>query len=71
MPGWMAEALGRRYRGVGTMLHIEVEDVLALHQRVVARGVEISMGPVDQSFGRRQMFVYDPSGYNLVFQQAI
>lgn len=63
-PGYLPEA-GKRGRGV--VLHFEVENVDRYHEELKKKGVEISLAPVDQSFGLRVMFVYDPDGYNLCF----
>ncbi|MHA2611300.1 MAG: VOC family protein [bacterium JZ-2024 1] len=63
-PGYLPE-VGKRGRGV--VLHFEVEDVDRYHEELKKKGVEISLAPVDQSFGLRTMYVYDPDGYNLCF----
>ncbi len=65
-PEWLLEALSKRVRGIGVITHIEVEDMDALRERLAEHDVEVSAEPVEEH-GHRQMYVYDPSGYNLVF----
>ncbi len=67
-PDWLKQALESDARGVGVICHIEVDDVWRLKDRLVAAGVEISQGPTE-AHGQVQLYVYDPSGYNLVFVQ--
>ena len=43
------------------------EDVDALHAELVAKDVRIDMGPVDQTWGSREMYVKDPDGNCLRF----
>ena len=50
--------------------HIQAPDVDALNEELVSKGISISLGPVD-IYGQRQLYVYDPSGYNLVFVQLL
>src|SRR5690554_604695 len=67
---WFDQALRSGQRGIGVIVHIEVPDVDAVKQALEAKGVDISSGPVD-THGQRQLYVYDPSGYNLVFVQSL
>lgn len=69
-PAWLKEALNSKARGVGIICHIEVADVAALKDKLVAAGVEISQGPV-RAHGQLQLYAYDPSGYNVVFVQPV
>ena len=69
-PPWLTKALESKYRGAGSIGHIEVVDVAAVRDRLVSAGVEISKGPV-KAHGQLQLYVYDPSGYNLVFVQPL
>ena len=39
-------------------------------ERLEARGFEISLGPVEEH-GYWRLYVYDPSGYNLVFVEQV
>ena len=41
------------------MVYLAVEDVDALHAELVANGVPIDTGPVDQTWGNREMYVKD------------
>ncbi len=66
VPDWLREALGRKIRGIGVLPHIEVASVEALKERLQSQGYEISLGPIEEH-GYRRLYVYDPSGYNLVF----
>lgn len=67
-PGTLLEkGLAAGHHGVGTILQIEVPDVDAFARDLGARGVAISYGPVDQPWGHRECYLYDPDGYNLVF----
>lgn len=43
-------------------LSIEVDDLDAIHARIVAAGVEIEYGPTDEPWGVRRFFVRDPFG---------
>ena len=43
-------------------LSIEVDDLMEVHQRVVAAGLPIEYGPVDEPWGVRRFYVRDPFG---------
>lgn len=58
-------------RGHGLMLHFQVDDVDQTKQQCEMLGREISFGPVDQEFGQRQLYLYDPDGYNIVLWHPI
>jgi uncharacterized glyoxalase superfamily protein PhnB len=58
-------------RGRGVLVHFDVDDVDALYEQLLSRGVEISQEPSDQTFGMRTMYVFDPDGYNLVFVKPL
>lgn len=51
----------------GVFLSIEVDDVDALHERLVAAGVRVVEPLADQPWGHRNLAVLDPSGLKLVF----
>lgn len=51
----------------GGVVNFNVEDVDALHAEFVARGVKIDTGPVDQTWGTREMYVKDADGNSLRF----
>ena len=46
-----------------------VDDVDALHAEFVGRGVKISVEPVDQTWGTREMYVRDPDNNCIRFIQ--
>ena len=51
----------------GGVVNFKVHDVEALHAELVARGVKIDTGPVDQPWGTREMYVKDADGNSLRF----
>jgi catechol 2,3-dioxygenase-like lactoylglutathione lyase family enzyme len=57
--------------GLGVMIHFTVQDVDFYEKRLDAAGYPISQRPINQSFGRRQMYLYDPDGYNLVIESPL
>jgi len=69
-PDWFSEALRSTVRGVGVICHLEVASVEQVKNRLDAAGYEISQGPTE-AHGQIQLYVYDPSGYNLVFVQPV
>jgi catechol 2,3-dioxygenase-like lactoylglutathione lyase family enzyme len=52
----------------GNAVNIVVDDVDALHAELVAKGVPIAVGPVDQTWGTREMYVKDADGNSLRFR---
>jgi uncharacterized glyoxalase superfamily protein PhnB len=46
----------------GGVVNLIVEDVDALHAEFVAKGIQIDMGPVDQTWGSREMYIKDADG---------
>jgi catechol 2,3-dioxygenase-like lactoylglutathione lyase family enzyme len=69
-PDWLKSALESHVRGAGIICQIEVADVFVLRDRLGSGGVSISEGPIE-AHGQLQLYVYDPSGYNLVFVQPL
>jgi uncharacterized glyoxalase superfamily protein PhnB len=53
----------------GGVANILVDNVDALHSEFVANGVHIDTGPVDQTWGTREMYVKDSDGNCLRFMQ--
>lgn len=51
----------------GGVVRFEVEDVEALHAELVEKGVRIDTGPVDQTWGTREMYVKDADGNSVRF----
>ena len=53
---------------VGGVVNLLVDDVDVLHTEFVGKGVAIAVGPVDQTWGTREMYVKDADGNCLRFQ---
>jgi uncharacterized glyoxalase superfamily protein PhnB len=53
----------------GGVANLIVDDVDALHAEFVAKGVQIAVGPVDQTWGTREMYVKDADGNSIRFIQ--
>jgi len=51
----------------GGAVNLIVEDVDALHAEFVEQGVRIDTGPVDQTWGSREMYVKDADGNSIRF----
>ena len=45
--------------GCGEVVNLIVDDVDAIRAELVAKGVRIDTGPVDQTWGSREMYVKD------------
>jgi catechol 2,3-dioxygenase-like lactoylglutathione lyase family enzyme len=54
---------------LGTVVNFVVDDVDALHSEFLAKGIPIALQPVNQTWGTREMYVKDPDGNSLRFQQ--
>jgi uncharacterized glyoxalase superfamily protein PhnB len=54
---------------VGCAVNLVVDDVDALHREFIAKAVQIHVGPVDQTWGTREMYVKDADGNSIRFQQ--
>ncbi|MGO7182492.1 VOC family protein [Rhizobium brockwellii] len=64
------EGLGvDKVRGKGIIIHFAVDDLDSEYQRLVDGNIAISAEPADMQFGRRQMYLYDCNGYNIVVEQ--
>ncbi len=55
----------------GSVVRFEVEDVDGLHAELVEKGVPIDTGPVDQTWGTREMYVRDADGNSIRFIRPI
>ena len=55
----------------GGVVYVAVDDVNALHREFVTRGVSIDTGPVDQTWGTREMYVKDTDRNSLRFTQDL
>lgn len=53
----------------GGVVNLIVDDVDALHAELVAKRVPIDTGPVDQTWGNREMYVKDGDGNSVRFIQ--
>jgi uncharacterized glyoxalase superfamily protein PhnB len=53
----------------GGVANLIVDDVDALHAELVAKGVPIAVGPVDQTWGTREMYVKDADANSIRFIQ--
>jgi uncharacterized glyoxalase superfamily protein PhnB len=51
----------------GGVVRVEVGDVDAVHAELVEKGVRIDSGPVDQTWGTREMYLKDTDGNSLRF----
>ena len=48
---------------------IEVDDVDAVYQRILASGVTVEQAPSERSWGTREFFLIDPDGHAVTFFQ--
>jgi len=55
----------------GNNVLFRCDSVDALHEEFVAKGVEIHIGPIDQTWGLRELVVRDPDWNAIVFQTPI
>jgi catechol 2,3-dioxygenase-like lactoylglutathione lyase family enzyme len=55
----------------GGVVNLVVDDVDALHAEFVAKHVPIATGPVDQTWGTREMYVKDADGNSIRFQAPL
>jgi uncharacterized glyoxalase superfamily protein PhnB len=53
----------------GSAVYVAVEDVDALHAELVGKGVPIDTGPIDQTWGNREMYVKDSDRNSIRFIQ--
>ena len=51
----------------GGVVGLIVDDVDGVHAELVAKGVRIDTGPVDQTWGTREMYVKDADGNSIRF----
>lgn len=55
---------------LGGVVYVWVDDVDALHSELVRNGVAIDSGPVDQTWGTRELYVRDPDRNSIRFGQT-
>lgn len=53
----------------GGVVYLAVEDVDSLHSELVAKVVPIDTGPIDQTWGNREMYVKDADRNSIRFVQ--
>lgn len=63
--GYFTQDIASVRRGLGVEIVLEVDDVDALHRRVVASGHEIFEPPQVRPWGLRDFRIADPDGYYL------
>lgn len=51
----------------GGVVFLLVDDVDALHEELLGKGVRIDLAPTDQTWGNREMYVRDPDNNSLRF----
>lgn len=49
--------------------YVRVDDVEALHVEFKERGADITLPPIVQSYGMKEIYVRDPDGYTICFGQ--
>lgn len=55
----------------GGVVNLLVDDIDGLHAELVAKAVPIAVGPVDQTWGTREMYVKDADRNTIRYQQVI
>jgi catechol 2,3-dioxygenase-like lactoylglutathione lyase family enzyme len=55
----------------GGVVYVMTEDVDRLHEELRGRNVAVHLGPIDQTWGMREMYVRDPDGNSIRFGQRI
>jgi uncharacterized glyoxalase superfamily protein PhnB len=54
----------------GCSVYLLVDDVDALYEELLRKGVHVDMAPTDQSWGNREMYVRDADGNEMAFVQS-
>ncbi|UNO38935.1 VOC family protein [Streptomyces sp. MST-110588] len=70
--GGFLEVSGRSQEAPGGRLQLwmQVADVRAAHEELVARGVEVLRPPVREPWGLIEMWIADPDGHRIVLTQV-
>jgi len=55
----------------GGVVYLLVDDIDTVHAELVAAGVRIDTGPIDQDWGNREVYVRDPDGNSIRFTQEL
>jgi catechol 2,3-dioxygenase-like lactoylglutathione lyase family enzyme len=71
VPEHLLPIAGSGRRGIGAIVHLSHDSVTDCIKHLNSKNYPISMGPIDQPFGRRQIYLYDPDGYNIVVEEVI
>jgi catechol 2,3-dioxygenase-like lactoylglutathione lyase family enzyme len=53
------------------VIYLLVDEVDPIHAELVAKGVSIDTGPIDQDWGNREMYVVDPDRNTIRFTQEL
>jgi uncharacterized glyoxalase superfamily protein PhnB len=53
----------------GSAIYIDVDDVDAIHKELVGKGVLTEGGPIDQTWGRRELMLRDADWNRITFGQ--
>jgi uncharacterized glyoxalase superfamily protein PhnB len=60
----------RQPRGAGITLYIHCDDAQDVFLRLLERGMEVDP-PITTFYGMKQVYVTDPDGYGLCFQNPV
>jgi catechol 2,3-dioxygenase-like lactoylglutathione lyase family enzyme len=86
VPGWAFLSRGRFKLGLGECAdaipaaatgdhsyyaYIVIDDVDGLHAALLAAGIEITRGPVNEPWGMRELGIRTPDGHRLMFARAL
>jgi catechol 2,3-dioxygenase-like lactoylglutathione lyase family enzyme len=55
----------------GGVIYLLVDDLDSIHHELIAKGVKIDTGPIDQDWGNREMYVKDADGNSIRFTQEL
>ncbi|MFN2577735.1 MAG: glyoxalase superfamily protein [Pyrinomonadaceae bacterium] len=55
----------------GGVVVLIVDDIDAIHSELLAKGVPIDTGPVDQDWGNRELYIKDPDRNSIRFTQHL
>src|SRR2546423_53928 len=55
----------------GGVIYLLVDDVDSIHKELVAKGVAIDTGPINQDWGNREMYVKDADRNSIRFTQHL
>ncbi len=55
----------------GNCVFLLVEDVDRIHRELLSSGISIDVGPLNQSWGNRELYIRDPDGNTLRFTMPL